>query len=94
MYPNKTDDNETVRLIHIATFSKNKNQIFTINILDELVKRNIKANLKFIGRYSDQNLKQYYYEMKKQIYEKDLNERIQFCHQIQMLQKLYQKVMF
>lgn len=78
LYPNKTDDNETVRLIHIATFSKNKNQIFTINILDELVKRNIKANLKFIGRYSDQDSEQYYYEMKKQIYEKDLNERIQF----------------
>ena len=78
LYPEKTNDNEIIRLIHIATFSKNKNQIFTINVLDELVKHNVQASLRFVGRYSDQESEQYYHEMKNLIYEKHLDKYIQF----------------
>lgn len=78
LYLEKTNIDDAIQLIQIATFSENKNQIFTINVLDELIKRNVQARLRFVGRYSDQKSEQYYHEMKNLIYEKHLDKYIQF----------------
>lgn len=78
LYLEKTNTDDEIQLIQIATFSENKNQIFTINVLDELIKRNVQASLRFIGRYSDQKSEQYYHEMEELICEKHLDKYIQF----------------
>ena len=78
LYLEKTNIDDAIQLIQIATFSENKNQIFTINVLDEVIKRNVQASLIFVGRYSDQKSEQYYHEMKNLIYEKHLDKYIQF----------------
>ena len=78
LYSEKRNTDGMIQLIQIATFSENKNQTFTINVLDELIKRNVQAGLVFIGRYSDQESERYYHEMENLIYEKHLNECIQF----------------
>jgi glycosyltransferase involved in cell wall biosynthesis len=43
------DAHEGIRLIHIGTFSKRKNQCFSIEILNELKKREPASTLTFIG---------------------------------------------
>lgn len=78
LYPEKITTGSEIQLIQIATFSENKNQIFTINVLDELIKRNVQATLIFVGRYSEQESEQYYYKMEKLIYDKCLEKYIQF----------------
>ena len=78
LYLEKTNVDDAIQLIQIATFTENKNQIYTINVLDELIKRNVQASLRFVGRYSDQKSEQYYHEMKNLIYEKHLDKYIQF----------------
>lgn len=67
-----------IRLLQVATFSKNKNQCFSINVLRELLKQNIKAELVFIGRYSDNISKQYYNEMKFLIEKYNLESYVKF----------------
>ena len=71
----KIHEKQSLNLLHISNFSKNKNQMFSVKILDSLVKNNLNTHLFFIGDGGD---KQYKNKVISYIKKKDLSNFISF----------------
>lgn len=71
-------NNENLKLIQIGTFSENKNQMFSLQVLKEIVSRNINATLVFVGRTNSHHSQMYFEKLNMFIRENKLNEYIIF----------------
>ena len=76
MFTEKTD--HSIKLLQVATFSPNKNQIFSLQILKELVSRGTKATLTLLGRCSTSEKTGYYATIQEFIKNSGLGEYVQF----------------
>lgn len=68
----------TLRLLQIATFSNNKNQIFSLHILETVLKKGVNATITFVGRSSDDESNKYLDDMKKYIEDNKLSRSVSF----------------
>ncbi len=67
---------DDIRLIQIGTFSKRKNQCFSLDILKELINKNVKAKLTIIGFSLDEP--NYIDEINKKINDNNLADSVEF----------------
>lgn len=70
------EDHTEIRLIQIGTYSKRKNQCFSVEILKSLIDRGLSAQLTFIGRPLDGS--DYIYEAEEKVRQLDLTDRVKF----------------
>ena len=64
-----------IRLLQIGYFCKNKNQIFTINLLNHLINLGVNAHLSLIGYPNEQD---YYAQMRSLIAQRHMQAHISF----------------
>jgi glycosyltransferase involved in cell wall biosynthesis len=73
------DSNTTVpSLIQVATYSNNKNQMFSLAVLKSLHDLGCKAKLTLVGRCNDKNSEDYYSQLERYIKATDLEEYVSF----------------
>lgn len=68
----------TLRLLQIATFSSNKNQIFSLRILEAILKKGVNATITFVGRASDVEAEKYLDYIKTYVEENKLSRLVTF----------------
>lgn len=68
--------NSAIQLLHVGNFSPQKNQLFLIDIMEELIKDNVKCQLTLVGGKSN-----YYDDVYKMIISKGLEQYVRILPQ-------------
>ena len=81
LYSKQSHFNETeptIRLLQVATLSQNKNQLFSLQVLNQLLKRGIPARLTLLGGVVSTDFSGYYSELQEYIKTQNLESQVQF----------------
>lgn len=75
---NQIEFKTKIRLIQVATFTPNKNQIFSLKVVNAIKKKGIPVSLTLFGRSSTSEMTGYASEITKYIYDNDLEDNVHF----------------
>lgn len=74
----KKDDGKIISLIQVATFTPNKNQIFSLEVLNAILKYGYKAKLTLVGRSSVSEKTGYVLKIQSFIRDNNLEKYVQY----------------
>ena len=87
---NKLNDNELV-LTQVGSYSENKNQLFSLQILKELLKLHRNTKLNLVGA---NGMTPYYQKLIKYVKDNNLENSVSFIERSDSVEKIYEKTTF